>query len=427
MKILWLINIPLPEASIIMKQQPSPYGGWLVNSSKMLSEQEGIELSIAFPNHGEKCFVKLKGEKVNYYSFKPVLDYDYKRMEFDQILQEIINDSKPDIVHIYGTELAHTMAMINICRQKQIKAVISIQGLVSIIEKHITASLPFKAIYGFTLRNLLRNDNVRGLKSLYSKRGKKEIQAIRLADHIIGRTTWDKACVSQINPKAQYYHNYETLREEFYHHEWNIENCNKHSIFISQAQNPLKGLHFILEAMPLILNRYPDTKLFISGKNFTKSDTIKDKLYLTYYGKYIKKMIKNYKLEDHIEFVGMLDEKQMCKKFLQSNVYISASTIENESNSLSEAKMLGLPCIASYVGGVVDRINHNEDGFTYQHDAPYMLAYYVCQFFSDQSLTLQLSHKARENALKVHNKQQNINTLLDIYKRIVEQEDYDEQ
>ena len=43
--------------------------------------------------------------------------------------------------------------------------------------------------------------------------------------------------------------------------------------------------------------------------------------------------------------------------------------------------------MASYVGGVTDKIEHGKDGFFYQHDAPYMLAHYVCEIFSSDDLT----------------------------------------
>ena len=49
MKILWLTNIPLPEASFLMNEKPLPFGGWLINASNDLSENDEIDLHIAFP------------------------------------------------------------------------------------------------------------------------------------------------------------------------------------------------------------------------------------------------------------------------------------------------------------------------------------------------------------------------------------------
>lgn len=419
MNILWLINIPLPEASQLMGENPSPFGGWLINASKDLANKEDVELSIAFPSNKANKFRELKGEKINYYPFIPVKENDNKVIENNESFETLLNNLKPDIVHIYGTEIAHTLSMVNTCNKINIKTVISVQGLVSIIEKHMYSNLPIYAIYGNTFRNIIRKDNVRGLKKLFRNRGKNEIEAIKRTNHIIGRTTWDKACSNQINPQANYHFCNETLREEFYKHQWDVNDCEKHSIFLSQGQYPIKGLHYMLEAIPLILKRFPKAKVYISGKDITKSDSIKDKLLMTYYGKYIKKMIKKLNLERNVVFTGQLDEKKMCQRYLKSHVFVCPSSIENSPNSLGEAMILGVPSVASYVGGIPDMLKDKEEGFLYQHDAPYMLAQYVCEIFENQDLALKFSKNARERALKTHDRDENTRRLIEIYNEIV--------
>lgn len=419
MKILWVVNIPLPEASLLMNEKPSPFGGWLVNASKAIAEKENIELFIAFPKNGVNTYIKLNGQNITYYAFKTVNDNNKKLIQDNHILRKIVKEVKPDIVHIHGTEFAHALSMVNVCRKEKIETIISIQGLVSVIEKHMYANLPFKVVYGFTFRNLLRKDNVVGLKKLFAKRGKNEIEALKKTKHIIGRTTWDKACTSQINPIANYYFCNETLREEFYKHQWDIDKCEKYSLFVSQGQYPIKGLHYVLEAMPIILKRFPYAKLYVAGKNVIKSDTIKDKLLMTYYGKYIRKIIKKLNLEKNVIFTGPLDEKQMCERYLKSHVFVCPSSIENSPNSLAEAMILGVPCVASYVGGIPDMLKHEEEGFLYQADAPYMLAHYVCEIFENKDLALKFSKAAREHALRTHDIENNTARLIEIYKNIL--------
>lgn len=421
MNILWLINIPLPEASQLMGEKPSPFGGWLINASKDLANNEDVELSIAFPSNKANKFRELKGEKINYYPFIPVKENDNKVIEYNESFKTLLNNLNPDVVHIYGTEMAHTLSMVNTCKKLKIKTVISIQGLVSIIEKHMYSNLPIHAIYGKTFRNIIRKDNVRGLKRLFKNRGKNEIEALKKTNHIIGRTTWDKACSSQINPKAKYHFCNETLRVEFYKHQWDINDCEKYSIFLSQGQYPIKGLHYMLEAMPLILKKFPQTKVYISGKDITKSDSIKDKLLMTYYGKYIRKMIKRLDLERNVVFTGPLDEEKMCQRYLKSHVFVCPSSIENSPNSLGEAMILGVPSIASYVGGIPDMLKDKEEGFLYQHDAPYMLAHYICEIFEKKDLAIKFSKNAREHALKTHDRNENTRRLIKIYNEIVSQ------
>ena len=89
--------------------------------------------------------------------------------------------------------------------------------------------------------------------------------------------------------------------------------------------------------------------------------------------------------------------------------------MENGSNSLCEAQLVGTPCVASYVGGVPDMLRDKEEGFLYQHDAPYMLAYYVCEIFGNDELALKFSKNAKEHALKTHDRDENTRRLLEIY------------
>lgn len=418
MRILWLVNIPLPEPAKLMGEESSPFGGWLVNSSKELSTRNELELTILFPKKGVSHYLKVQGQKIQYYAFRPIKDKDINAKSTYELLEEILDEVKPDLVHLFGTEMAHANSMVKLCKAKEIRTVISIQGLVSIISKHMTASLPWKVIYGNTFRNILRRDNVKGLQRILKNRGISEIDAIKNTKNIIGRTSWDKACSTQINPKVSYHHCNEILRDRFYNGKWNYLECEKHTLFVSQAHYPIKGLHYVIEAMPLILRKFPDTKLYVSGRNIIKNDTIYDRLIMSYYAKYISYLIEKNKLTENVIFTGQLDEEGMYNRFLKTHVFVSPSTIENESNSLSEAKMLGVPSVVSYVGGTIDRISHSYDGFLYQHDAPYMMANYICKIFEDESLANNFSENSRNVAHQTHDKQINTDRLVEIYKEI---------
>ncbi|MGG0259141.1 glycosyltransferase [Bacillus mycoides] len=422
MKILWLVNVPLPEASVLMNESPTPFGGWLVNASADLVVQEDIKLSIAFPRQKTNDVQILEGEKIKYYSFPEVRNKSSNNR--NEYLTKIINKVKPDIIHIFGTEYAHTFDMVNICREENFNVVISIQGLVSVYAKHYMAYLPGKIQRRFTFRDFIKQDNLKQQQKKFEKKGKLEIAAIQKAKHIIGRTTWDKACTTQINPYVQYHFCNETLRAEFYKHTWSLDNCQECAIFVSQGSYPIKGLHFVIEAMPLVLRKNPNAKLYIGGQDITKSKNFGDKLKITSYGKYIKSLILKYNLQEKVEFTGVLNEKQMCERYLKSNVFVCPSSIENSPNSLGEAMILGLPCIASDVGGVSDLLKHGQEGFIYQTDAPYMLAYYINEIFSKKELASDLAKEAKKKAMITHNREENTNKIISIYENIIKNDDF---
>jgi glycosyltransferase involved in cell wall biosynthesis len=418
MNILWITNVPTPEASLLMGEAPMVVGGWIFNSAALLSEQNNINLFIAFPKNNIYEIKKLYGGKITYFIFNYLnyknINWIYSNKQFDYILELV----KPDLVHIFGTEYPHTLSAVNACNKLNIKVVISIQGLASIYSKHYMAFLPNRVQTNFTFRDFLKRDNLRQQQKKFEIRGEYEIEALKKVSYVIGRTTWDKACTTQINPTIKYYSCNETLREEFYKHVWSINDCERNSIFISQATYPIKGLHLMLEAMPLILKSFPKAKLYVAGYDITKGNSIQVKLRISSYGKYIKELIIKNNLREKIIFTGILNEKQICERYLKSHVFACPSSIENSPNSLGEAMLLGVPCVASDVGGVSDMLTHKEEGFIYQSDAPYMLAYYICEIFNNNELAIKFSKGAREHALKTHDKEENLKKLLNIYKEI---------
>lgn len=420
MKILWIINIPLIEASRLMSKEHNYVGGsWLESASQCLADGNICSLVVGFPQKDLKKFEVFYGEKIKYYAFPKVKNNVLSSSYYDSNLRLMLDEIKPDLVHIFGTEFEHTLSVVEECEHQKICSVISIQGLVSVISAHYTSGLPPIVQNRYTFRDLLKNDNIRRQQHKFHKKGLLEIAAIGKTKHIIGRTTWDKACSQQINPMSTYHYCNETLRDQFYNHKWTIDRCERNTVFISQASYPIKGLHYVLEALRIVLKSYPDTKLYIAGDNLLESNRLVYKLKMSSYLKYIRDSIKKYGLKENVFFVGKLDEENMCKRYLQSHVFVSASTIENESNSLSEAKILGVPVIASYVGGVIDRVKHGVDGFHYQHDAPYMLAYYICEIFRNDSLANDLSRNARRKALEINDKEENTRRLIEIYEQIL--------
>ena len=62
---------------------------------------------------------------------------------------------------------------------------------------------------------------------------------------------------------------------------------------------------------------------------------------------------------------------------------------------------------------------HGVEGYLYQADAEYMLAYYLEEIFERQSAVEELSRNAKIRAEKTHDKKKNAQILLDIYRDII--------
>ncbi len=413
MKVLWITNVELPDIAEYFGRE-MVICGWLKQMAIQIADTSDIELYIGCRQDRNE-FHDIQIRKIHYFSFN---SYHGKND-----LIKIFDAVQPELIHIWGTEYKHTYEAMLVAQQKGLldRTVISIQGLVSVCCMHYATGLPEKIISHRTLVEFLGRGiyfNLADDRRYMQKRGITEVSALRMAKSCIGRTDWDHACVKQINPDIKYYMCNETLRDSFYHKEWKPEECRKHSIFFSQAHYPIKGFHFMIEALPAIRKVFPDVRVYVLGEDIFHPVGIKNKIKKRSYQQYLCKKIKRYGLQDCIQWMGQLSEEQMAEQYYLANVYVCASTIENSSNSIGEAMLTGVPVVASDVGGVKSLLQHDKEGLIYQETAPYMLADCVIRIFSDDGLAVRLGENARLRARVTHDREHNLKTLLGIYKEI---------
>ena len=333
MKVLWLCNMMLPMIAQHFQMEASNKEGWLSGLAEvMLTRQaeNGIQLAIAFPvgeallPAGEEVFEKellLKDVPVRCFGFREdtVNPHIYDK-GLEERMQRILSGLQPDVVHCFGTEYPHTLAMCRVFPDKS-RLLITIQGLCSVYANVYEADLPEQVVRHVTFRDFLKKDDIQRQKAKYEARGRAEIEAIRLAGNIGGRTDWDRHYAKEWHPEARYFEMRETLRSNFYEDRWVATECESHSIFLSQGDYPIKGLHYMLLAMPEILKRHPDTRIYVAGNSVTAYKTWKDRLKISAYGAYLRSLMKEYQLEDKVFFLGRLDSEQMKARYLKSHLF----------------------------------------------------------------------------------------------------------
>lgn len=419
MKILWLTSFILPQSARVFDIDSHVTGGWLVKLSEELNKK--YDMVFVFPqNHSKETIINRK-KNVSYYGFyENNKHFERYQKNREKIFYDILKQENPDIVHIWGTEYTYAYALFKTfdCPER---TVVNIQGLVSDYANSYYADIPRRVEKGLTFRDLIRIDNIRFQKYKYEKRGKYELEVLRKSQNIVGRTDWDQALAYKESSNAKYYFCNEILRDEFYENasKWELGNCDKYSIFVSQWFYPIKGFHKVIEAVAQLASEYPDIKVYLAGLKLDLNPDIYGKLRQNTYHKYIRTLIKKYHLEDNIISLGKLKADEMVKYMLKSHVFVSASSIENESNSLSEAKLLGVPCVSSYVGGTTNRIKQGYDGFQYQYEKSYMLAFYLKRIFDDDKLATEMGKNASIEALKTNDIIKNTNAMMEIYEKVI--------
>lgn len=429
MKVLWLCNIMLPTIAEALGLPYSNREGWLTGIyERICRDNKEVELGICFPMSEipvqveEKCdeggALRLEEKGVTCYPFMENLampeNYD---ASMEGRFKEILRDFKPDMVHIFGTEFPHTLAMTRAYGRPE-RTLIGIQGLCYACADAYMADLPKRVINRRTFRDVLKKDSIRQQQEKFRVRGEREKEALRGTGHVTGRTEFDRRETQKVNEKAQYHFMNETMRSPFYSGRWDAEQCEPYSIFLSQGDYPLKGFHYVLQAMPAILKEYPQACVYVAGNSVMEYRSLKDKLKISSYGKYLLELVRTLQLEEKVKVLGRLTAEEMKEQFMKSSVFVCSSSLENSPNSMGEAMLLGVPVVAADTGGIPSMIENEKEGLLYTPGAVKQLAECIMKVWKEPEKTARRAEAARTRALKAHDGNANYECLLAIYREI---------
>lgn len=414
MKLLWLCNSAPGVVRSHISGKPQSGVNWVDHVLSGLRSR-GFTIRVLYRGKGEPGVID---ETCSYAAVSETPAHIYVP-ELEETFRKEIRTFQPDVIHSWGVEYHHALAMVNAAEAegKLPNMVASIQGLCRFLAEHYTDGIPEKVCRRSTFRDYLRKDNIAQQQEKFVLRGEMETKALEKLQHVIGRTDWDHECALSIHPGISYHFCNETLRENFYEGCWDYVSCKKHSIFASSCAYPIKGFHYLLEAFAQIVKTYPDATLSVTGSSFLTKD-FKGNLRQGSYEKYLASLAKMHHLEDNIVFLGSLSADRMKQAYLNANVFVLPSTLENSPNSLGEAMLLGVPSVAAEVGGVRNLMNHNREGLIYAPGDVQALAEGILQLFALEERAAALGEAARTHALQTHDPEKNLRVLMDIYHEI---------
>ena len=425
--VLWIAYQPLPiiENDINMEEKNAT-GGWLQGLSDEICKHDDINLSYCF---SYPKIIEGNVGGLSYYSMFPVKDikdkcqHDYKSADFERF-KYVLEKCNPDIIQIFGTEKMFNRQFVYMARDLGLidKTIVWIQGLTSFCSNCYFDGLTIKQIRRRTTWESFRKSNIEGIANILRVNGEGEHDVIRLLKNVFTRTEWDKACCKSINKQIKAYVCNETLRPSFYEErKWNIELVEEHSIFVSQCNTPIKGFHMVLKALPSILQEFPDCVVYTTGPNLLqKPSGFLDQIRESSYSRILREEIIKNNLSEHVVFTGKLNEREMRDRYLRTHVFVSASNIENSPNSVGEALILGLPVVASDVGGVGSMVSHGSEGFLYPFNEYALMAEYICKIFRSKDLALKLSRQSMLKGNYIYDRDNNYNTLLRCYTEMMD-------
>lgn len=406
MKVLWLAVTPsLYDEGVI--------GGWIASLEKLVKTKcKWIDLAIAF-EHSDRKF-KVNKDGVDYYpiniydsflnELKVKLDYNnYWRLLRTRLLK-IVHDSKPDIIHCFGSEWPFG-AIVN---DVDIPVVIHMQGFRNIYNYFENQ------IYPFAVYMRVRNYNPKGiysywrLQSIIKKQNSCELMVMKNNRYFMGRTNWDKNIVHFYSKNAKYYYCPEAIREDIYmsNNKWKFEKYDQMKLITITQASSLKGNEIILRTAQFLKEHmHFNFEWRITGNK--QAILMAEK----------KTGIKHQNV--NVTLLGLINSTQIIDELLSAEVYVHPAIIDNSPNSLCEAQLVGCPVIAANVGGISNIVNGGTTGFLYPYNEYHSLAFILMQIHNDEKLLTSISKQEITESQLRHNPDNIIKHVFMIYDEII--------
>lgn len=179
---------------------------------------------------------------------------------------------------------------------------------------------------------------------------------------------------------------------------------NDHEIILGTVGTliPLKGMQYLIDAMPLILTEFPEAKLVIIGDGP--------------YKKNLEKQVKRMKLKKDVEFHGFKAEIE--KELVKMDLYIQPSISESFGLAIVQAMSVGLPIIATKTGGIPELVTEGKSGYLVEAANAKELANAIIYLLRDKKQARRMGEMARREATVRFNLKDMIRELETTYEEV---------
>ena len=168
---------------------------------------------------------------------------------------------------------------------------------------------------------------------------------------------------------------------------------------------PLKGHEYFLKAMSDVVRQFPFAKIWIIGDAPASRQGYKEHLQF---------LANRLGLSEHVEFLG--NRRDIPQLLAETQVLVLATTTQEAfGRVILEAQAVGVPVVATRVGGVVEIIEHEQSGLLVPPKDPRALAEAVMRIFKEPKLAGQLVIEAKKKLLEKYTLDKMAEATLQIY------------
>ncbi len=147
----------------------------------------------------------------------------------------------------------------------------------------------------------------------------------------------------------------------------------------------IKGLHYLIDAISLIITKFAKVKFFFVG------NCDGDRAYY----EFLLKLIQKKQLGEHVFFTGEVRPDETAGLLSLADISVLPSLSEGLSNTILESMALGLPVVATSVGGNPEIVEHGKTGFLVPPAAPEALAEAILKLLKNPDMRRLMGENGR--------------------------------
>lgn len=191
---------------------------------------------------------------------------------------------------------------------------------------------------------------------------------------------------------------------------WHASEFNRAMIGHVSLFRPVKNVHILLEAYA----RIPAASrrgLLLVGDYSSEALGYKEQC---------EEIIQRFALGSQVTITGLLTPKQAVAMMQNMRVFVMCSAHEGMPTALAEAASLGVPIVATQVGGMAECVENEISGLLVPPNDPESLALAIARILEDDQLASDLSQGGRRMAESRFRSDNEVRYWLDLYRRLKE-------
>ena len=308
-----------------------PTIGGLQYQVKWLAEgiaEQGEEIYLLTPNDASAYIEQKNG-------FPKNVNLAFGKSHFLNIIKvrKAIQQIKPDVVHVPSVIPDGFYAVVATFSMN-VPIVITSHGIDIVTIKEIGYGYRLNPIYSIIIKAVLRrcDKHVVVSKSM-------------MPFAIDAGSSMDRLCkIHDIAPPDK--RNISTQAIEKVRKKYNINNSK--TILTLSGMRPIKGLEYLIRAMPIILEKNPDTRLLMTCRGE--------------YEDYIRNLVLKMGIQDNVDFIGFIEGEEKDVLTCICDVFCMPSLYESFGIAILDVMQYGTAVVASDTGGIPEIIENGKNG-----------------------------------------------------------------